>query len=213
VANHLSTLDDPVMWGVLPTATYFDSKTTRWSMGAADICFTNPVSSAFFRNGQVIETFRGRGIWQPAVDLAIEKVNNGGWVHLFGEGKVCQTPTYDSQNGVAQLTRFKWGVGRIIMEAKSHPTVIPIWLTGFDQLMPEGRKPPFNFLPRAGADLSITFGEPIPAEELFEAANSKGSSEDIVRSKLTDVVKKRVELLGRSVSGLMLGQTQVPRSL
>lgn len=89
--------------------------------------------SAFFRNGQVIETFRGKGIWQPAVDLAIEKVNNGGWVsfvcitgwqsrfftersefvgqvHLFGEGKVCQTHTYDSQNGVAQLRRFKWGV-------------------------------------------------------------------------------------------------------
>lgn len=38
----LVRLDDPVMWGALPTATYFDPKTTRWSMGAADICFTNP---------------------------------------------------------------------------------------------------------------------------------------------------------------------------
>ena len=40
------------------------------------------VLSEFFRNGQVIVTFRGKGIWQPAVDLAIEKVNDGGWVPI-----------------------------------------------------------------------------------------------------------------------------------
>jgi monolysocardiolipin acyltransferase len=96
---------------------------------------------------------------------------------------------------------------------EAHPVVIPVWLTGFDQLMPEGRKFPFNFLPRAGIDLSITFGEPIPAEELLDAAKSKDTSEDIIRSELTDVVKTRVELLGRSVSGLMLGRTKAPRSL
>ena len=79
--------------------------------------------------------------------------------------------------------------------------------------MPGGTKFPFNYLPRAGVDLSITFGEPIPSEQLLEATNSKNSSEDIIRSKLTAVVKNRVELLGRSVSGLMLGQTQAPRPL
>jgi len=96
------------------------------------------------------------------------------------------------------------------MEAKSHPAVIPVWLTGFDQLMPVGRKFPFNYLPNAGVDLSITFGEPTPAEELLDAANSKDSSADIVRGKLTDVVQNRVELLGRSVSGSMLGRTEIP---
>ena len=96
------------------------------------------------------------------------------------------------------------------MEAKSHPTVIPVWLTGFDQLMPVGRKFPFKYLPNAGVDLSITFGEPIPAAELLDATNSKDPSDDIVRSKLTDLVQKRVELLGRSVSGTMLGQTETP---
>ena len=99
------------------------------------------------------------------------------------------------------------------MEANSHPTVIPVWLTGFDQLMPEGRKFPFNFLPRAGTDLSITFGEPIPAEELLDAAKLKDTSENIIRSQLTDVVRKRVEVLGRSVSGPTLGQTQALRPL
>jgi monolysocardiolipin acyltransferase len=44
------------------------------------------VLSEFFRNGQVIETFRGKGIWQPAIDLAIEKVNDGGWVCILSFG-------------------------------------------------------------------------------------------------------------------------------
>ena len=94
------------------------------------------------------------------------------------------------------------------MEANSRPAVIPVWLTGFDQLMPVGRKFPLNYLPNTGVELSITFGEPIPTEELPDVAASKGSSDDIIRSKLTDVVQKRVEFLGRTVSGSMLGRTE-----
>ena len=32
--------------------------------------------------------------------------------------------------------------------------------------MPEGRPSPYKYLPRPGADLSITFGEPVPAEDI-----------------------------------------------
>jgi len=91
----------------------------------------------FFQNGQVIETFRGPGIYQPAVDLAIEKLRTGACyftqssvracssssalkpptrsvtqIHLFSEGAVCRSDTYkeDPQTGIAQLQRFKWGV-------------------------------------------------------------------------------------------------------
>jgi hypothetical protein len=38
------------------------------------------VFSAFFRKGQVIETFRGEGVYQPAIDTAIEKLRAGAWV-------------------------------------------------------------------------------------------------------------------------------------
>ena len=38
------------------------------------------ISSAIFRSGQVIETFRGQGIWQPAIDDAIRKLDTGEWV-------------------------------------------------------------------------------------------------------------------------------------
>lgn len=43
-------------------------------------CSLDSVFSTFFRYGQVIETFRGNGIFQPAIDDAIQKLNSGEWV-------------------------------------------------------------------------------------------------------------------------------------
>lgn len=39
--------------------------------------------SEFFRKGQVLETFRGQGVFQPAVDAAIRQLNDGAWVSLL----------------------------------------------------------------------------------------------------------------------------------
>lgn len=54
---------------------------------ASDIMFTNRWFSRFFNNGQVIETIRGGGIFQPAVDKAIKLLQDGEWVRApAGEG-------------------------------------------------------------------------------------------------------------------------------
>ncbi|EED84205.1 predicted protein [Postia placenta Mad-698-R] len=132
---------------------------------------TNRLFSFFFRHGQVIETFRGKGIFQPAVDDAIEKLNGGAWIHLFGEGKVNQ-PATDPAQDPAKLLRFKWGVGRIVMETANTPVIIPMWLTGFDRLMPEGRSFPWKFIPRPRISLSVTFGKPIDANEIRNALHT-----------------------------------------
>ncbi|KZT00113.1 acyltransferase-domain-containing protein [Laetiporus sulphureus 93-53] len=165
VANHLSILDDPLIWGVLPAKFYLESHFTRWTLGASDIMFTNPIFSMFFRNGQVIETFRGKGIFQPAVDTAIHKLNHGAWIHLFGEGKVNQ-PAFNPSHDSLKLLRFKWGVGRILMETAKPPVIIPIWLTGFDKLMPEQRLIPWKFFPRPRVALSITFGAQVDTDKM-----------------------------------------------
>ncbi|KAG9317176.1 acyltransferase-domain-containing protein [Chiua virens] len=169
VSNHLSTLDDPVTWGILPFENFTNPHTIRWVLGASDIMFTNPLFSALFRKGQVIETFRGNGIWQPALDLAIEKLNQGHWLHMFGEGKVCQPNVYTRTDGIAHLSRFKWGVGRIIMESNVPPLIIPMWLTGFDKLMPEHRPFPYKYFPKMGIQLGVTFGDPIPPDRILVA--------------------------------------------
>lgn len=249
VANHISTLDDPLVWGTLPAKLYLNSSTTRWSLGASDIMFTNPLFSAFFRNGQVLETFRGNGIFQPSVDIAIKQLNEGNWVHLFGEGKVNQPPNYPRSHGVARLPRFKWGVGRILMETAVPPVIIPMWLTGFDKLMPEHRVFPYKYFPKLGIRLGVAFGDPIPVEEImavlsahsYEPLVTEGSVEfkpsdkfhqsarvgctvmqaeerfalgrerkrqlDVMRSDVTAIVQRAVEVLGRQVSGNLLNNS------
>ncbi|KAF8873866.1 acyltransferase-domain-containing protein [Gymnopilus junonius] len=244
VCNHISTLDDPLVWGVLPAQYYLSSRTTRWALGASDVIFTNPVFSTFFALGQTLETFRGQGIYQKSIDVAIQKLNRGNWVHLFGEGKVNQPNTYPQDElGRAQLPRFKWGVGRILMEAKIPPVVIPMWVTGFDHLMPEGRPFPYKYLPCLGARLSVTFGKPVPADEIREALAVTKTDPDVdpsailtpddlrgwlgeeskerkkygsaryydekmyaslIRQKITAIIHRDVEALGKSISGDLL---------
>jgi monolysocardiolipin acyltransferase len=62
--------------------------------------------SAFFTAGQVIETVRGGGIYQPAVDKAVQLLQNGEWIHIFPEGRVNQ----ESINPEGGLLPFKWGM-------------------------------------------------------------------------------------------------------
>jgi len=72
--------------------------------------------------------------------------------------------------------------GRILMDTKTSPTVIPMWISGsyplqrpsrlktiqlnihpqgFDKIMPEPRR--LKFIPRLGKCVSITFGDPLQA--------------------------------------------------
>lgn len=97
----------------MPLTTYFPfaspthtSRNTRWTLGASDVMFTKPLHSKFFTLGQVIETHRGGGVFQPAVDEAVRLLQKGEWIHIFPEGRVNQ-PKYNPEGG---LFKFKWGV-------------------------------------------------------------------------------------------------------
>jgi monolysocardiolipin acyltransferase len=60
VSNHISVMDDPLIWGVLPlsfTALY-GHQNHRWSFGSHDICFKGPFRSHFFTLGQTLPTHR-----------------------------------------------------------------------------------------------------------------------------------------------------------
>ncbi|KAI8816288.1 acyltransferase-domain-containing protein [Fimicolochytrium jonesii] len=151
VANHASMCDDPGMWGVLPWSILTHKHRMRWSMGAKEICFTTPLTSWFFASGQVIPTVRGDGIYQPAVNKAIEKLNDNAWIHVSTpSGKINQEST--------DLLPFRWGVARLIMESKVPPLFIPIWHKGFVDVMPEATD---FYFPRPRAEVVLAYGEPI----------------------------------------------------
>lgn len=161
LANHISVLDEPLMWGTLPHSLFRQERTVRWSLGASDIIFKNELCRWFFHRGQTWEVFRGQGIYQPAINHAITRLGAGSWVHIFPEGKV-------NLSRSTCMRRFKWGVSRLILEAPTTPYVVPIWLMGFDQIMPEPRAPP-RWRPRLGADICVAFGEPIDVEPFVHA--------------------------------------------
>ncbi|KAL2140800.1 hypothetical protein VTI28DRAFT_3234 [Corynascus sepedonium] len=81
VSNHISVLDDPVVWGILPLRYAFDPTNLRWTLGAADICFANKIFSNFFTHGQVLPCHRLKhspfgGPFQPALTQALRLLSH-----------------------------------------------------------------------------------------------------------------------------------------
>ncbi|KAF2804005.1 uncharacterized protein BDZ99DRAFT_426178 [Mytilinidion resinicola] len=82
VSNHVSVLDDPMIWGTLPIRYLFNPDNLRWGLGSYDLCFTNKALSTFFNLGQVLPTHRSLhskfgGLFQPTVAQAIRLLSAG----------------------------------------------------------------------------------------------------------------------------------------
>ncbi|PGG95562.1 hypothetical protein AJ79_09981 [Helicocarpus griseus UAMH5409] len=84
VSNHISVMDDPLMWGTIPllNGRAFGSFNRRWAFGSHDICYSNRALSAFFALGQVLPTHRGLhsvygGLFQPTITQAIRLLSRG----------------------------------------------------------------------------------------------------------------------------------------
>ncbi|KAH9047185.1 hypothetical protein EDB84DRAFT_523875 [Lactarius hengduanensis] len=189
---------------------YLQSHMTRWTLGASDIMFTNPAFSTFFRKG---ETFRGTGIYQPAIDTAIEKLRTGAWITYTSSQRGRYASLTRTRRSCRQDSRvYGASVGNVrppLHRQKYSPTIIPTRITGFDKRMPEGRHA-MEVL-RTGARLSVTFGAPVSLAavhgatrrsgvvpgEAAEAQEEERRREDgEVRIALTEVVQRVVEAAG-----------------
>lgn len=122
---------------------------------------------------------RGAGVYQQAVDLCIQKLSLGDWVHIFPEGKV---------NVLKELIRFKWGVGRIIYESPIIPIIIPIWHEGMDSVLPN--EPPY-FL-KFGKKVTINIGKPIDLNEFIEDLKQRNVPEPEARKLITDKIQEEI---------------------
>jgi monolysocardiolipin acyltransferase len=118
------------------------------------------------------------------------------WVHIFPEGRVHQHPK-------KTLRYFKWGVSRLILESEPLPDIIPIFIDGNQEVMHESRSWP-RFIPRAGKNIRIAFGEKVDGEEIFgdlrarwkrlvklqkDSLIKKGESVDWEMGELTESLK------------------------
>ncbi|OHW96395.1 lysophospholipid acyltransferase [Colletotrichum incanum] len=179
---------------------------------------------SFFSLGQVLPTYRMLhspygGLFQPTMTQAIRLVsgpgalfplktafsagdketfispsyyrnNHNAWVHVFPEGCVHQHPQ-------RTLRYFKWGVSRLILESDPAPQLVPIFIDGFSDIMPEERQWP-RWAPRIGAKIRVIYGEALEVDEAFREQ----------RSRWKRMVQKEEEALGKQ-----LNVGEVPESL
>lgn len=177
VSNHVASMDDPlVIAALLPPNVLLDAKNLRWTLCASDRCFSNPVTSAFFRSVKVLSVSRGDGIYQKGMDIAISKLNQGGWVHIFPEGS-------RSRDGGKTMGASKRGVGRLVLDADNIPMVVPFVHSGMQDIMPIGAS-----IPRIGKTVTVVIGDPIYFDDLLNTEGAKRLS----RGKLYDAVSSRI---------------------
>ena len=89
VSNHGSTIDDPTLFGsMLPFDLAMNPSKLRWTLCSQEICFKHPAVAALLGAGNVLPIRRGGGVDQPLLLNLAHKVAQGGWVHMFPEGKI-----------------------------------------------------------------------------------------------------------------------------
>ncbi|KAI9167326.1 Lysophosphatidylcholine acyltransferase [Paramyrothecium foliicola] len=194
VCNHVSVVDDPLMWGILPLRYSMDLVNVRWGLGAHDICFKNSITSTFFSLGQVLPTHRlwhspRGGLYQPTMSQALSLLSGPSspvrqrdlTFSTNGSDKFRAPAAYSSncnawvhvfpeacchQGPDNGLRYFKWGVARLILESDPAPEFIPMFMDGTQHIMAEDRKWP-RFLPRIGKQFRMVVGKPTDVDQVF----------------------------------------------
>ncbi|KAJ1675395.1 Lyso-phosphatidylcholine acyltransferase [Spiromyces aspiralis] len=119
---------------------------------------------AFFSLGQTIPTVRGGGIYQAAVNVALVRLKENEWVHVFPEARC---------NQKRDMLRFKWGVGRLIMESPREPIIIPIYHQGMEDVLPLDQPFPIPHFNPFRRKLVIRVGKPIDMSDVILAWKQK----------------------------------------
>jgi len=184
VSNHVSCIDDPAIPSLIPGALRgaFSSDRVRWIPAAKEICFKNRLLSAYFSRGHLVPVIRGNGVYQRGMDWCLKLLNEGRWVHVFPEGKV---------NLTGECMRLKWGVGRLIAEARTTPVVVPFWHIGMDEILPN-RTP---YIPQLFKKLTVLVGDPIDFSTLVEHQREIRASAVMMRKQITDTLQDKLKEL------------------
>ena len=61
----------------------------------------------FFQSGKTLAIERGKGLNQPVMRVAAQRVAQGDWLHVFPEGRV---------GYAGSMGPFKWGIGKIVCD-------------------------------------------------------------------------------------------------
>lgn len=200
-SNHISCIDDPVLWASLLPLTYYstNTNTVRWSPAALEICFSKPWHSTFFSLGKTFPILRGAGLDQPAMDFAKALLKCNQWLHLFPEGKVMRD---DNQQVISNKERgyiFKWGISKLILDhfesIKNEPSVsgnairiLPFYHLGLDEILPIG----WPYIPRIGKKITVYIRPEVikmDANMLRDILNNRRLPNQSTKSRSNDKIR------------------------
>lgn len=220
LSNHISCIDDPILWASLLPLLYYSTNTNsvRWSAAAVEICFSKPWHSTFFSLGRTFPVVRGQGLEQPAMDFAASLLQYNQWLHMFPEGKVMRDANQQVISNKERGYIFKWGVAKLILDffkSSSSKTsasigdetksirILPLYHLGMDEVLPIGRP----YVPRIGKKVTV-FIRPLVIEmnskllndilskrSISYRSNKSQSNDEISRIKLTNYLEEEVEKL------------------
>jgi len=196
ISNHGSTIDDPTLFGsMLPFDLAMNPSKLRWTLCSQEICFKHPAVAALLGAGNVLPIRRGGGVDQPLLLNLAHKVAQGGWVHMFPEGKIVQSGDLGSnyfgtrtKERADDIGRLKWGVGKLIAHAPITPVVVPFHHIGMEGVVPQQITGECNDLyPVGGNHAQVQVGKQLHFEDLISDHEQRhGSLRKYTSSKSTD---------------------------
>eukprot|EP00250_Pteridium_aquilinum_P009125 c18458_g1_i1 orf=1-1452(-) len=196
VSNHVASMDDPlVLAAILPPHVLFQAQCLRWTLCATDRCFTNLATSAFFQCVKVLPLARGAGVYQKGIDMAVEKLKRGDWIHIFPEGS-------RSRDGGKTVQAAKRGIGRLVLDAGKVPLVIPFVHSGMQEVMPIGSK-----FPSIRKRVVVLVGDPIEMDDLFAKFQAGETPKAVIHEAIAFRVGQSLKKLKEELDHLVLSST------
>lgn len=182
--NHRSHLDALVLMNaVLPP---YGSRGYLASIAPAKTMEENPL----FSFTRLLGTFPlDRSNPQLALDYFYESLRAGLGLFIFPQGgRVSRTPIQDYQS----FTREgRTGVGRLVLRMNGEAPVIPFYIHGSYEALGQGR-----MMPRFGAYVSVTFGEPLLFDKYRHKTGWQRNDEFYSTARvITDEIMKKVQIL------------------
>jgi len=184
VINHDSCFDDPGIWGaVLSPAQLADTRNMRWGASASEVIFINRPLETFWKLGKVIPIVRGWGVEQPAMRFLQERLNSGGWVNIFPEGKVTEGDS---------VGPCRWGVGCLVWNSPSSPALLPVIHIGMSNVLPNPRteREKQSYIMRPGNLITVNVGQPVDLGGVVRDLREKGADAVEARRQITAQVER-----------------------
>ena len=113
------------------------------------------------------------------MDFCIDRLKEGGWVHIFPEGGV---------NMTKENMRLKWGVGRLVYDCPNTPLVIPFYHIGMDTVLPNSRP----YIPHVFKRVTVFVGDPIDLKDTVQNLRDQNVDHETARKVITDILQEKL---------------------